>query len=71
MNMINYWLIAAFVICMLAIYIERRLNYPLGLYDGIVLCLIPPFIKRVRLWNSKWIGFDNNWKFVFFKKLDD
>jgi hypothetical protein len=71
MNMINYWLIATFVICMLVIYIERKLNYPLGFYDGIVLCLIPPFIKRVRLWNSKWVGFDNKWKFIFFKKLDE
>lgn len=70
MNIFDYVLTIAFIISMLVIYIEKRLNYPLGFYDGIVLCLIPPFIKRVRLWSNKWIGFDNKWNFIFFKKLD-
>jgi hypothetical protein len=69
-NIFDYWLAAIFIISMFAVYVEKKLNYPLGLYDGIVFCLIPPFIKRVRLWNNKWIGFDHKWKFVFFKRLD-
>lgn len=70
MNIFDYILVGAFIICMLAIYIEKKLNYPLGFYDGIVLCLVPPFIKRVKLWNNRWVGFDKNWKFIVFKKLD-
>ncbi len=70
MNIFDYMLIATFIVSMLAIYIEKKLNYPLGFYDGIVLCLIPPFIKRIRLYDNRWIGFDSNWKFIFFKKLD-
>lgn len=70
MNIYDYILIGTFVISTLAIYIEKKLSYPIGFYDGIVLCLIPPFVKRIRLWDNKWIGFDKNWKLVFFKKLD-
>lgn len=46
------------------------MNYPFGFYDGIVWCPIPPFVKRVRLWDNKWIGFDSKWKFVVVEKLD-
>lgn len=69
MSIFDYILGIMFVIWILIIYIERKLNYPLGTYNGIVLCLIPPFIKRIRL-QGKWIGFNKEWKFVFFKKLD-
>lgn len=33
-----------------------------------VLCLFPPFIKRVRIYGDKWIGFDSEWKFMFLKE---
>lgn len=58
-----------FFIGILAIYLESRFNYPFGYYDGIVLCPIPPFIKRIRIKN-KWIGFDKHWRFVFMKELN-
>lgn len=68
MNM-NDILIIAFIVALLAIIIEWKLKYPIGFYDGIVLCMIPPFIKRVRIDKNRWIGFDKNWRFVFIKEL--
>lgn len=62
------WIV--FSIGMLAIYLENKFNYPFGFYDGIVFCIIPPFIKRIRIKN-KWIGFDENWRFIFFKELNN
>lgn len=67
----EYLLIIVFLISILAIYLEYKLSYPLGFYDGIVLCIIPPFIKRVRVSKNRWIGFDKNWKFVFIKELKE
>ena len=66
----NIILIIFFFISILAIYLEWRFNYPFGKYDGMVTCLIPPFIKRVRIY-GKWIGFDKNWKFIFLRELDN
>lgn len=67
----GYLLIIVFLISILVIYLEYRLNYPIGFYDGIVLCLVPPFIKRVRIYKNRWIGFDKNWRFVFIKELKE
>lgn len=47
------------------------LNYPIGFYNGIVLCIIPPFVKRVRIYKNRWTGFDKNWRFVFIKELKE
>jgi len=68
---IEYILIIIFLISILAIYLERKLNYPLGFYDGIVLYIIPPFIKRIRIYKNRWIGFDKNWRFVFIKEIKE
>lgn len=45
---VEYILIIVFLISMLAIYIEWKLNYPLGFYDGIVMCMVPPFSQLPR-----------------------
>ena len=37
----------------------------------IVLCLFPPFIKRVRIYDHKWIGFDSEWKFMFLRETTE
>lgn len=67
----EYLLIIIFIISVTAIIIEWKLNYPLGFYDGIVLCLIPPFIKRIRIYKNRWVGFDKNWKFIYMKELEE
>jgi len=67
---IEYLLIIIFLISILSIYLEWKLNYPLG-YNDMVLCIIPPFIKRVRIYKNRWIGFDKNWRFVFIKELKE
>ena len=36
-----------------------------------VLCLFPPFIKRIRIYGNKWIGFDSEWKFMFLKETTE
>jgi len=60
-------LLAVFITGMLVIYIEYKLDYPWGIYDGLVWMYIPPFLKRIRIFGY-WIGFSKEWKFMFFKK---
>ena len=45
-----------FFIILVTILIEWKLNCPFGT-TMMVLCPISPFIKRVRIYNNKWIGF--------------
>ena len=60
-------LLILFIIGILVIYIEYRLGYPWGIYDGMVWMIIPPFLKRIRIFGY-WIGFSKKWNFMFFKK---
>lgn len=53
-----------------AIILEWRMKYPLGA-TAIVLCIIPPFVKRIRIYGHKWIGFDSEWKFIFLKETGE
>ena len=62
--------IIIFLIVFLIILIEWRLNFPFGT-TMMVLCPIPPFIKRVRVYGKKWIGFDSEWKFLFLKETEE
>lgn len=57
-----------FLMTFVVIILEWRMKYPLGA-TMVVLCIIPPFVKRVRIYDNKWIGFDLEWKFVFMKEL--
>lgn len=59
-----------FLVVFIVIIFEWRMKYPLGT-TNVVLCLIPPFIKRVRIYDHKWIGFDSKWKFMFLKELKE
>lgn len=60
--------IGLFLLGLLICYLERKLNYPLGIYDGFVLFPLPPFIKRFRIF-GRWFGFSKEWKFLFFKRV--
>ena len=66
---IDYILIIIFCISTLAIYLEWRFNYPFGKTNRVVLCPIPPFLKRVRIYKNRYIGFDKDWRFIFMKEL--
>lgn len=59
----------AFLVAFAVIILEWRMKYPLGT-TMVVLCLIPPFIKRVRIYGDKWVGFDSEWKFMFLKETE-
>ena len=65
----NSMVMIIFFIILVVILIEWKLNCPFG--TMVVLCLIPPFIKRVRLYGKKWIGFDSEWKFMFLKETEE
>lgn len=52
------------------IILEWRMKFLLGT-TMVVLCLIPPFIKRIRIHDNKWIGFDPEWKFIFLKETKE
>lgn len=60
----------AFLVAFAVIILEWRMKCPLG-STMVVICLIPPFIKRVRIYDHKWIGFDSGWKFMFLKETED
>ena len=60
----------AFLVAFAVIILEWRMKCPLGA-TMVVLCLIPPFIKRIRTYDHKWIGFDPEWKFMFFKETEE
>ena len=50
------------------ILLEKYFDFPFGTIKlPFVFCFIPPFIKRFRIFGY-WIGFDNNWKFIWLKK---
>ncbi len=36
-----------------------------------VLCLFSPFIKRIRIYGDKWIGYDHEWRFMFLRETID
>lgn len=57
-----------FLVAFAAIILEWRMKCPLGA-TMVVLCLFPPFIKRVRIYGNKWIGFDSEWKFMLLKDV--
>lgn len=65
----DIWFII-FLIIFAIIILEWKFNCPFGA-TMVVLCIIPPFIKRIRIYDNKWIGFDPDWKLVFLKELDD
>ena len=56
-----------FFIILVIILMEWKLNFPFGT-TMVVLCPIPPFIKRVRIYDNKWIGFDSEWKLCFLRR---
>ncbi len=58
------------LVALIVIILEWRMKYPLGA-TMIVICLIPPFIKRIRIYDHKWIGFDSEWKFMFLKETKE
>ena len=66
----NEILFIIFLGAFVVIIYEWRMKYPLGT-TKVVLCYIPPFIKRVRIYDHKWIGFDSDWKFIFLKELKE
>jgi hypothetical protein len=59
-----------FLVALAVIILEWRMKFPLGT-TKVVLCLISPFIKRVRIYDHKWIGFDSEWKFMFLKETTE
>jgi len=63
-------LIVVFGIGLVIIWVEYKLGYPWGIYDGMVWMILPPFLKRIRIF-GRWFGFSKDWKFLFFKRLDD
>ena len=71
MNEINmmYLYTGVFVFSVVIIWLEARFGYPFGVYDGMVWCIIPPFLKRIRIFGY-WVGFSSKWRFLFFKKGD-
>lgn len=58
--------ILIFFIALIVILIIWKAVCPRGT-TMMVLCLFPPFIKRVRIYGNKWIGFDSEWKFMFLR----
>ncbi len=64
----NDILLIIFLGTFVVIILEWITKYPLGT-TNVVLCF--PFIKRVRIYDHKWIGFDSEWKFMFLKDTEE
>ena len=67
---INDIMVIIFLVSLMAIILEWRMKYPLGT-TMVVLCIVPPFIKRIRIYSKKWIGFDSKWRFMLLKDMKD
>lgn len=67
---IHLILLSLFAISIVAVFLEAHMGFPFGKVRlPFVFCLIPPFIKRFRIFGY-WVGFDSNWKFLWLKKED-